>query len=269
MDVSAPMRARTPQKPPSGRPCGGSIRPLREQGRLYKAFPFCAYSPGFRPGFLLGSPLQGFRLRSSVKSAAKNFSSLARARSRNRVPTGRIRFLSVYIGLKPYAEQSRPFGAWRFRAFGGEGIPAFVPAAYDFLRANFRRATSARSRGGDVDVSAPMRARTSQSPRKGRSFWKPQVGTWGHSGKKNDKPRRGVPVPGAFVRRGNRVAFTRLFRFVRIPRASARGFFLGRLDGAFVCAHPRHLRQKTFRPPPARVPAIAHLQRAWRFLSFT
>ena len=152
---------------PSGRPCGGSIRLPREQGRLYKAFPFRAYSPGFRPGFLFGSPRRGFRLHSSVKSAG---SFLDRARSRNRVPTGRIRFLSVYVGLKPYAEQSRPFGAWRFRAFGDEGVPAFVPAAYDFLRANFRRATSARSRGGDMDVSAPMRARTSQSPRKGRSF---------------------------------------------------------------------------------------------------
>ena len=31
--------------------------------------------------------------------------------------------------------------AWRFRAFGGEDIPAFVPAAHDFPRANFRRAT--------------------------------------------------------------------------------------------------------------------------------
>ena len=32
----------------------------------------------------------------------------------NRVPTGRIRVLSVYVGLKPYAGQSRPVGAWKY-----------------------------------------------------------------------------------------------------------------------------------------------------------
>ena len=167
VDVSAPKMCRGHRKAPSGRLRGGDVRPPREQGRLYKAFPFRAYSPGFRPGFLLGSPRRGFRLRVSAKSAG---GFLARARSRNRALTARIAFFAVYVGLKPYAEQSRPFGAWRFRAFGDEGVPAFVPAAHDFLRANFRRATSARSRGGDMDVSAPMRARTSQSPRKGRSF---------------------------------------------------------------------------------------------------
>ncbi len=45
---------------------------------------------------------------------------------------------------------------------GGEGIPAFVPTTRVFPRTKFRRAAAARSRDGDVDVSAPKHAKSAE-----------------------------------------------------------------------------------------------------------
>ena len=132
------------RKAPVGASLSRDIRPLREQGRLYKAFPFCAYSPGFRPGFLLGSPRRGFHLR---PSATKTF----------RSPTARSR---------EFPGQTSPLLSF---SFPRSTVSSFLRSSVfkrklkgDFVREGFRRQagrlSSCEIRGHSREFAVPKKS---------------------------------------------------------------------------------------------------------------
>ena len=150
----------------------------------------------------------------------------------------------VFVGLceqvrLPYADQFCPFGA-----FGGEGIPAFVPAAILCPEANIRRAAFLRP-AAKTRTSSPPSA-PARNPHEMRNKNNPmrRNAAWGRGSQKEPAPeRRNCPRGNGAPRDAGRSGRLRLLgaldeRGVPQARASRRAW-------GYVCFVPsgRFLRE--------------------------